>query len=149
MPGGSDKLAALATMSLAQLRGEWLQAFKVPAPDGVGRTLLMLGVSYRLQEKLNGRLAPSVARELDRLAQRRDRNEDLGDAVTSRFKLGTRLVREWRGEVHQVELTDRGYLYRDHHYPSLTQIARTITGTQWSGPRFFGLGKGATETARG
>lgn len=65
----------------------------------------------------------------------------LTDEVTARFKLGTRLIREWRGEVHQVELTDRGYLYRDRYYASLSHIARLITGTQWSGPRFFGLTK--------
>jgi hypothetical protein len=137
-----DKLAALATMSLAQLRGEWLQAFKAPAPQGVGRPLLALGVAYRLQEKLHGRLTPIASRELERLAQKRDHNEDIADDVTSRFKLGTRLVREWRGEAHQVELTDRGYLYRDSYYASLSHIARRITGTQWSGPRFFGLKAG-------
>jgi hypothetical protein len=145
MTAQTDKLAALATMPLAQLRGEWLQAFKEPAPEGVGRPLLTLGVAYRLQERLHGRLSAAAARNLERLAKKRERNEDLPDEVTSRFKLGTRLVREWRGEVHQVELTDRGYLYRDSFYPSLSQIARQITGAQWSGPRFFGLKQAARQ----
>jgi hypothetical protein len=49
------------------------------------------------------------------------------------------LVREWHGGKHQVSVQKDGFLYRSKHYGSLSQIARMITGTQWSGPLFFGL----------
>jgi hypothetical protein len=142
-----DQLAALATMSLAQLRSEWLQIYKSAAPDAVGRSFLMLGIAHRLQEKASGGLPVASVRELDRLGRRLDQTGNLGEEPTAHLKLGTRLVREWQGRSHQVELTESGYLYRDQHYASLSQIARAITGTQWSGPRFFGL-KRASDSGR-
>ena len=52
---------------------------------------------------------------------------------------GTHLVREWNGRTYQVEVLDNGYRFDGKTYPSLTTIAKRITGTHWSGPRFFGL----------
>jgi len=52
---------------------------------------------------------------------------------------GTRLVREWNGALHEVEVLEDGYLWRGARHRSLSAIARAITGTKWSGPRFFGL----------
>ena len=52
---------------------------------------------------------------------------------------GTHLVREWNGRTYQVEVIDNGYRFDGKTYPSLTTIAKRITGTHWSGPRFFGL----------
>ena len=55
------------------------------------------------------------------------------------FKPGTRLLREWRGNTHEVILLEDGVLYDGTHFRSLSEVARTITGARWSGPRFFGL----------
>jgi hypothetical protein len=55
------------------------------------------------------------------------------------IKPGTRLIREWRGETHKVTVTAEGFAYGGKRYKSLSKIARLITGTRWSGPRFFGL----------
>ena len=52
---------------------------------------------------------------------------------------GARLVREWNGEEHVVDVLEEGYLWRDKTWTSLSAIAREITGTRWSGPRFFGV----------
>lgn len=52
---------------------------------------------------------------------------------------GTRLMREWHGNLHQVEVRASGYEYKGKNYRSLSEIAGLITGTKWSGPRFFGL----------
>jgi len=52
---------------------------------------------------------------------------------------GTRLVREWQGRVHEVVVLDEGFLWSGKRHGSLSEIARAITGTRWSGPRFFGL----------
>jgi hypothetical protein len=136
-----DKLAVLATMSLAQLRGEWLQLFRTPAPDGVAHRLLALGIAWRLQEKAQGGLSQASTRELDRLDRQLARTGDLGAEPTAALKVGTRLVREWGGATHQVELMDDGYVYGGERYGSLSQIAHKITGAKWSGPRFFGLNR--------
>jgi hypothetical protein len=58
-----------------------------------------------------------------------------------RLKPGTRLVREWHGEVHQVTVLGHGVEYRGTTYRSLSEVARLITGTRWSGPLFFGVKK--------
>jgi Protein of unknown function (DUF2924) len=55
------------------------------------------------------------------------------------LKPGTKLVREWHGHVHTVDVLDDGFAYQGECYPSLTRVARRITGVQWSGPVFFGL----------
>lgn len=55
------------------------------------------------------------------------------------LKPGARLVREWHGRTHTVTVTEDGFEYAGMSYPSLTKVARKITGAHWSGPRFFGL----------
>jgi hypothetical protein len=55
------------------------------------------------------------------------------------YRAGTRFVREWQGQVYEVTVLDQGYVWEGRVYPNLTRIATEITGTKWSGPRFFGL----------
>jgi hypothetical protein len=55
---------------------------------------------------------------------------------------GARLIREWNGTTHVVDVVDGGYLWNGEQHRSLSAIARAITGTRWSGPRFFGIGSG-------
>ena len=80
----------------------------------------------------------SSRRQLKRLAEalRAVRLDFQPDHKT--FKSGTKLIREWMGRLHEVLITGEGYVWGGKHYRSLTQIARSITGTGWSGPRFFG-----------
>ncbi len=61
------------------------------------------------------------------------------DPRSKALKAGTRLYREWQGVSHEVLITDNGCRWRGKDYRSLSQVARAITGTRWSGPRFFGL----------
>ena len=81
----------------------------------------------------------AAARELESLVRQVQRNGAIKPRAGAGLKAGTRLVREWRGTTHQVLLHDGGYIYNDQHYRSLSEIARRITETRWSGPRFFGL----------
>jgi len=55
------------------------------------------------------------------------------------LKPGAHLVREWHGNTYRVLVLEDGFEYGGHQYPTLSKIAREITGTHWSGPRFFGL----------
>ncbi|WP_245515369.1 DUF2924 domain-containing protein [Rhizobium deserti] len=57
------------------------------------------------------------------------------------LRAGTHLVREWNGRIYQVEVTADGFQMDGKHFGSLSAIARKITGTPWSGPRFFGLAR--------
>jgi len=130
-------LAVLAHMSPVQLKAEWMRLYKAPAP-ALTADLLARGIAWKLQERTHGGLTPSVLRDVARLAKHMAGSESV-NITAGRIKPGTRLVRDWGRTSHHVTVLERGYLYRDRHYRSLTQIARDITGAHWSGPRFFGL----------
>ncbi len=59
--------------------------------------------------------------------------------IAPELRQGTRLLREWRGATHEVRVIPEGFEYAGEIYKSLSRIARTITGTPWSGPAFFGV----------
>ena len=133
-----ERIAGLATMSPAQLKAEWSRVTREPAP-GVPAELLRRGIAYRLQERVHGRLPADVQRELGRLAMQIQNSGEVAMASEVTVKAGTRLVREWHGKVYHVIALEDGFLLNERRYESLTQIAYAITGTRWSGPRFFGL----------
>jgi hypothetical protein len=68
---------------------------------------------------------------------------DLARPRTLQPRPGARLLRLWQGETHTVLVREEGFEWQGTCYPSLSAIARRITGTRWSGPRFFGLDKPA------
>jgi hypothetical protein len=141
LAGAADALARLQNLTTGQLRLEWQAAFGTPAPRSLRRNLLLRAVAYGIQEQAAGGLG-KVARR--RLAAHAGRGKDSGTASPAslpprRLKAGTRLVREWRGEIHQETVTEMGFDYRGRRHVSLSEIARLITGTRWSGPLFFGL----------
>jgi hypothetical protein len=131
-----QQIELLRGMSTAQLRDEWQRVWKEPAPR-LGHDLLRRGIAWKLQERVHGGLPRGTARELERLARLVERGRPLG--VERAAKPGTRLVRQWRGRTFHVAVMDDGYLFDDRRYASLSQVAQVITGTKWSGPRFFGL----------
>jgi hypothetical protein len=127
-----------ADLSLAELRGEWQRLYGNDAPR-ISRDLLILGIAYRRQEMKHGGLGKATLRKLRTLAKSLRATGRIGPTPTLRLKPGARLVREWGGRTHTVTVTEEGFLYVGATYPSLTTIARKITGAHWSGPRFFGL----------
>jgi hypothetical protein len=84
---------------------------------------------YRIQENAYGLSAPRRKGSIQDLAS---------DANRRRFKTGTKIIREWKGELHEVAVMAEGYVYKGEVYKSLSPIAFRITGTKWSGPAFFG-----------
>ncbi len=108
----------------------------------MSRIFLLRALAYRIQEKALGGLDRVTRRRLDRAAA----DIAAGRAPAPRgtkIKPGTRLLREWHGKVHEVIVLEDGVEYRREAWPSLSAVAREITGARWSGPRFFGL-KGAS-----
>ncbi len=137
----AERLARVATCTPTELRGEWLRVMKQPAPSAFTTDLMRRALAYRIQEQAQGGLALALRQELERLGTSTERTPT-AVLPTARIKPGTRLVRDWGGASHHVVVEADGFRYRDTRYGSLSQIAREITGAQWSGPRFFGL-KGA------
>jgi hypothetical protein len=145
----------LDRLSRTELRALWTQEFGEKPPATIGRDVLALGVAYARQELVQGGLAKPLARELDRLLDRalnNDPNEASSALTTPLPRTGTVLVREWQGATHHVTIVADGYVWNGHPHRSLSSIARAITGTKWSGPRFFGMREAntkATKTRRG
>ena len=131
-------LGQLPTMDRKSLQGLWRNFFdRTPVPALRRETLIPI-LAYRIQEKAFGGLKESAARKLRELAE-----EHVGGAkpvpASLRPKIGTRYIREYQGRMHEVTVLESGFEYDDETYRSLTEIAKVITGTKWSGPAFFGL----------
>ncbi|MEO7706640.1 MAG: DUF2924 domain-containing protein, partial [Thermoflexales bacterium] len=132
----AERLVAIAAMSSAQKKAEWHRRTGTTAPPAFGSGLLGRALAHELQVKaLGGGLTKA---EFRRMAQLTRKDERVRDGAASGTAIpGTWLFRTWHGEVHSVVVLESGYEYRGIRYGSLSQIARLITGTQWSGPRFF------------
>ncbi len=133
------KLAALPEMAAVDLRAEWRRLHRAYPPQRIGRHLLELGVAWKLQERAYGGFSAAMKRRLAELAKTMDEKGDLAIARAVQLKPGVKLVREWRGETHDVLVLEDGFQWRGQRWRSLSAIAREISGTHWSGPRFFGL----------
>jgi hypothetical protein len=127
-----------ADASLGELRREWRRLYHVDAPR-ISRDLLVLGIAYRLQEIEHGGLGKATIRKLRTLAKTLRTTGRVGPTPSLTLKPGARLVREWNGRTYTVTVTEDGFDYAGTSYPSLSNIAKKITGAHWSGPRFFGL----------
>lgn len=133
IPG--ERLARLSSMTAAEIKAEWRRVFRTPAPPAFGIALTARAIAARYQEQAFGGLSKAELRLLDRQVRKNERKPKAAPVI----KPGTWLSRTWHGEVHEVVVLDGGYEYRGTRHPSLSAIARTITGAHWSGPRFFGL----------
>lgn len=136
-----DRLAEIAQLDASVLAAAWVTLFGRPPPKGLSRRLLHYAAAYQAQAKLSGGLTPAARRQLLHAARTRPGSADgtLRRKRPGALSPGSRLVREWHGRCHTVEVTERGFLYAGRRYRSLSEVARTITGARWSGPRFFGL----------
>lgn len=130
----------LQSMDRAALVAAWDQAFQTPVPKGISRSFLRWFLAFELQAHQYGGLPKSVESALAR-----DDNAAVVRPKTPALRPGGRLLREWNGVTHVIDVTDTGFVWNGTPYRSLTAIAREITGTHWSGPRFFGL-TGKTES---
>ena len=128
-PQITEKVRAVGQMGRPELVSEWQAQFGAPPPSRLRMELMRPVLVYRIQENAYGLSGP----------KRRARIQDLAsDASRRRFKAGTKIIREWKGQLHEVAVTAEGYLYIGEVYNSLSPIAFRITGTKWSGPAFFG-----------
>jgi hypothetical protein len=126
-------------MSKIGLSRLWEELFNKPVPERIRKELMVRILAYRIQEQAFGGLNSKTRRRLDQIANAMGKNQNTAIAKMARSKPGTRLIRSWQGKTHTVAVEEFGYQYQGRQYRSLSEIARHITGTQWSGPLFFGL----------
>ena len=136
-----SQIERLCAMCGEELRQSWRDVFDRPPPKHLSRGLLQHALAYHLQEQREGGLSKAALKLLAQPVASIDGAPQTQGSLITAPRPGTRLVREWHGETHVVTVLDRGFEYNGAPYRSLSQIARTITGTRWSGPLFFGLRK--------
>ena len=145
----SAEIAGLESLDLNQLRARWKLLYETEAPPHLSRDLLRRAVAYRIQENVLGGLKVGTRRLLERVAE--DARARKPSKVVPLRKVGpnTILIREWGGTRHEVTVLEGGAMFRGKRYRSLSQVARVITGSHWSGPLFFGLKAPAKEAGNG
>jgi hypothetical protein len=149
------EIAALADLSRDELAARWEKIYKCPPPPGVRREFLIRAAAWHLQIKHLGGFSTETRRLLRSAVERVEKNFANRDGQTNvphdegktpagpkqrrQIAPGARLLRDWNGKTHVVDVIETGFVFEAKVYPSLSAIARKITGAHWSGPRFFGL----------
>ena len=141
----AEQLDALSEMDAPALRAEWRRLYRSHPPKLLRRDLLELGVAWKLQERVLGGLSAVTKHQLAELARTMTTKSDLAKARKVTLKPGARIIREWNGATHEVLVVEDGFQWRGQTWNSLSVIAREMTGTHWSGPRFFGLKPGRSD----
>jgi hypothetical protein len=128
-------LERLPSLGKTQLKELWQKSFGRPPSPRLRRELILPILAFRLQEISHGGLTEQTQMNLKATI---DSLPLKGRTAPRKFRTGTRIVREWKGKVHEVTITDGGFEYEGEIFKSLSPIASRITGTHWSGPAFFG-----------
>ena len=135
----SSELAAVGMMTYSDLHLAWRRYYRTVPPKKISRDILELGITWKIQENKLGGLGAAVKRQIAELARTMEAKSGLAKPRTITLKSGARLLRTWEGVTHEVLVVEDGFLWAGKTWRSLSAIAREITGTRWSGPRFFGL----------
>jgi len=121
----TEALSRLPILDLAELRELWCRLYKTETAPRLSRELLVRAVAYRMQEVASGGPRLELQRQLRQIALELQQTGRV--RMRPRLKPGTRLMREWRGQSHEVLVLDEGFSWQGMHYRSLSAIARQIT----------------------
>jgi Protein of unknown function (DUF2924) len=129
----------LVHLSKPEILGLWRELFKNGLPVEMRKDLMLRMVAQRMQEQQFGELGTACCRRLRQLATTLEADPKAVISAKVPIKSGTRMVRQWKDQVHVVNVTGKEFEYRGDRYKNLSEIAQLITGTRWSGPLFFGV----------
>ena len=133
--GLARELAGLSHLNRADLLARWRALYGASPLPRSARSLMIRAIAHKLQERAHGGLSPATRRFLAGL----DEAKPPLKLPPASLRPGTVLVREWQGVTHRVTVIEDGVIYQGKRFGSLSEVARAITGSRWSGPRFFGL----------
>jgi hypothetical protein len=124
---------AIESLQIAEIRNIYYQLFDTSPPPKSRKEFLIGNICWALQAKSSGKPFSKLREQLI--------NQISNKTISSKTKYmtGTRIIREWKGVTHEVIVEEAGFRWQKQNYKSLSHIAREITGTRWSGPRFFGI----------
>ena len=131
-------LLGLEEASRGTLVAQWRRHYRSEPPRYASVEFMRQAIAYAIQERELGGLPASAQQELLAIAKG---TQPAGTSSKIKIKPGTKLLREWDGNTHEVLVTDKGFVWNGATYGSLSAVAMAITGAKWSGQRFFGLMK--------
>jgi hypothetical protein len=136
------QVLALPDCARGELEEKWRALWGTEPPRHASREFLIRAVAYGIQAQAFGGLDDKTLHLL------RKANGPNGGQRKPKIRLGngSKLFREWHGETHEVLVLEKGFAWRGETYPSLSAIARAITGAHWNGWAFFGLKRPIKET---
>ncbi len=143
-----QEIAELPGRTITELQVRWRELYATVPPFKVRSGFLRYAIAYRLQEHLHGGLSTSTKRLLRAVAKQGRERRKAPQGVLHHLATppevqmpvtGTQLIREWNGKLETVEVTEQGFNWAGQCHSTLSAVAFAITGTKWSGPRFFGL----------
>jgi hypothetical protein len=135
----AEEIATLPKADIKNLRDRWKTLYGKAPSVQIGR----------LQEQAFGGLKPATRRLLARIADDAATTNSPKRRQLRKAATGTILVREWQGNAHRVTVLNDGVAFNGKRYRSLSEVAHEITGSRWSGPRFFGLRSSGMENNHG
>ena len=138
-PEVENELDRLPKMPIADLRKRYRELFRTEPPKAFGPDLLRRSIAHRIQERIYGGLPRTTQRLLDQLVKAAAAKPNGRLELPRRIKPGSELVRTWNGRTYRVMVMANGFAHDGKTFSSLSEIASDITGTNWNGPRFFGL----------
>lgn len=127
-----DEIKTLLDADRAPIVQAWLETMGRAPPARLSLPMMSKLLAVERQWEASGQSQKAYVRKLRRIIEAAEQAAPVADA-------GKRLVREWNGRTHIVDITPDGYVWRGRTWASLSAIAKEITGTKWSGPRFFGV----------
>jgi len=150
IPASEDVDEKVGKLKRGQLVVFWQRRWRQSPPKGISRRLLECNAAWLMQADAKGAISSATRRRLTELAEagkasgQRTNQSPMVSAGGTRnarrpLRPGSRLVRQWKGQTHVVDVVEGGFSYDGRTFASLTAIAFEITGARWSGPRFFGL----------
>jgi hypothetical protein len=143
------EIVSLTSLGAIELKERWKSLWGNSPPRKASRDFMRHGIAYRLQERVYGGLKPATRKLLHQVAEDTRARRAIDTTQIRVPKRGTVLIREWNGTSHRVTVLDDGVSYRGKRHRSLSEVARVITGSRWSGPLFFGLKRRRKENCNG
>jgi hypothetical protein len=147
-PEVKAELDRLPEMPIIDLRNRYRELFRAEPPKAFGPDLLRRSIAHRIQERAYGGLPKTTRRLLDQLVKAAAAKPNGRLELPRRIKPGSELVRTWNGRTYRVMVMADGFAHDGKTFSSLSEIASDITGTNWNGPRFFGLRSAAMTSSR-
>lgn len=145
-----ETIEQLQQLSREELIKKWKKLFGTNSPQNARKEFLIKHIVWELQARKQGGYSAQTKKQIDKLTEKlaikqevneNDIKETTKQSSMLEIKSGTRLIREYKGEKHEVMALEKGFEYQNRQYKSLSAIAREITGTQWNGKLFFGVKK--------